>query len=290
MLKRELLRKEIGTEHSDFIWESNDGLKLYAQSWMPLGEIKGVIILIHGLGEHSGRYDGWARKLGNEGFIVRSFDLRGHGHSEGKRGHAKSYSRLLHDIETFLTKSYEEYPDLPHFLYGHSLGGNLVLNYVIRNTTSLKGVIVTSPWLKLTNPPSPFVLLLADLLSNIFPALRVNNTLKAEDLSRDLRVVHEYRTNKLVYNKISLKLFKQIYFAGLSASTNIYKINAPLVVMHGTDDNITSCKATREFVRNSSKKTSFIEWEGCYHELHNDLDKDKVFNSLLAWLNNQIDQ
>lgn len=288
MLKRELLRKETGFEHSDFTWESKDGINLYAQTWMPLGDIKGVVILIHGLGEHSGRYNDWAGKLGNDGFIVRSFDLRGHGQSGGRRGHAKRYSRIMQDIETFVLKCKEDFPDLPQFLYGHSLGGNLVLNYVTKNINSIEGIVVTSPWLKLTNPPSKILLLFAELFGNIFPGLLVNNTLKAEDLSRDLRVVHEYRTDKLVHNRISLKLFKEIYYAGITVSMNIYKINVPLLVMHGTSDNITSCKATREFVRNSSKKTSYIEWENCYHELHNDLDKDNVFESIRNWLNRQV--
>lgn len=288
MLKRELLHKESGTEHSDFIWESVDGTKLYAQTWMPLGTIKAIVVIIHGLGEHGGRYKNWAINLSNAGYIVRSFDLRGHGLSEGKRGHAKRYSRLLQDLAGFTELNREEFPDLPQFLYGHSLGGNIVLNYVTRNIVSLNGIIVTSPWLKLTNPPSKILLLLADLLSNIFPGLLINNKLKAEDLSRDLRVVHDYRTDKLVHNKISFRLFKQVYYAGLYAAMNIYKINAPLLVMHGTADNITSCKTSREFVRNSGARTSFLEWEGCYHELHNDLDKELVFEALLDWLNQQI--
>ncbi len=289
MLKRNILGKESGTEHSAFVWKSDDDLDLYAQTWMPLGNIKGVINIVHGLGEHSGRYDAWAKKLGNAGFIVRSFDLRGHGRSEGKRGHASRYNRLLRDIEAFLKISSEEYPDLPQFLYGHSMGGNLVLNYVARNIIHLQGIIVTSPWLKLTHPPSKLLVLLVDLMSNIFPGFLVSNALKTEDLSRDLRVVHDYRNDELVHDRISLKLFQQIYYAGIDVSMNIYKINVPLLVMHGNGDNLTSCKATSEFVRNSSKKTSYIEWEGSYHELHHDLDKDKVFESLLSWLNRHIE-
>jgi alpha-beta hydrolase superfamily lysophospholipase len=124
-------------------------------------------------------------------------------------------------------------------------------------------------------------------MSNVFPGLLVNNSLKSEDLSRDLRIVHEYRNDKLVHDRISLKMFNQIYYAGINVSMNIYKINVPLLVMHGNADNITSCKTTREFVRNASNKTTYIEWENGYHELHNDLDKEKVFDSLLDWLNQQ---
>ena len=121
-------------------------------------------------------------------------------------------------------------------------------------------------------------------MSNIFPGFLVSNGLKTEDLSRDLRVVHDYRTDELVHDRISLSLFKQIYYAGIEVSMNIYKINVPLLVMHGKSDNLTSCKTASEFVRNSSERTSYIEWEDGYHELHHDLDKDKVFESLLSWL------
>jgi alpha-beta hydrolase superfamily lysophospholipase len=289
MLKRELLRKESGVSHSDYHWESIDGKKLYAQTWSPLADPRGVINLIHGLGEHSSRYKNWAEKLVGERIIVRSFDMRGHGRSEGKKGHSKRYSKLLQDIDAFINQSMAEYPDLPQFLYGHSLGANLVLNYATKNIVNLKGVIVTSPWLKLTNPPSRILLLIADSLSNLFPALLTNNTIKPEDLSRNLKVVHDYRTDNLVHDRISLRLFKQVYYAGLSVSKNIYKINLPLLVMHGTQDNVTSCKATREFVRNASNRTTFIEWEGGYHELHHDLDSEKVFESLATWLNMLVD-
>jgi alpha-beta hydrolase superfamily lysophospholipase len=288
MLKRELLSKEIGTEHSDYYWKSNDGVSLYAQTWIPLGEIRGVITIIHGLGDHMGRYSNLAEKLGNAGYVVRGFDLRGHGFSEGKRGHARGYYKFLKDIELFLQKGSDEYPEYPQFLYGHSFGGNLVLNYAIQNSLAIRGIIVTSPWLELTHPPLKILLLINDFLSNFFPGYLVNNTLKAEDISRDLRVVHAYRTDNLVHNRISLRLFKQVYLAGIAASMSIYKVNVPLLVMHGTADNITSCRTTRNFVRNSSNRTTFIEWEGGYHELHNDLDKDKVVTSVIDWLNCQL--
>lgn len=88
----------------------------------------------------------------------------------------------------------------------------------------------------------------------------------------------------LVHDRISVKLFKQCYHAGLKASMSIYKINSPMLIMHGSEDNITCCNASRKFVQNASSKTTFVEWENCYHELHNDLDKQDVFNTLKKWL------
>ena len=288
MLKSELLRTEEGFENSENYWKSFDGLNLFSRTWHPSGKPRAVINLIHGLGEHSGRYTSWAERLTDNGFLVRSFDLRGHGKSEGRRGYSSAYNRLIKDVDAFLEMGKEIYSSIPSFVYGHSLGGNLVINYIIQNNSQINGLIVTSPWLELTKPPSKLVLYVASILSNILPGLTTSNGLNSEDLSRDLRVVHAYKNDDLVHNRIGIKLFTQVYEAGIKASMSIYKINVPFLLMHGCEDKITSCKTSRNFVRNSSDKTIFIEWPGGYHELHNDLDRDKVFDSLISWLNKNI--
>ena len=240
------------------------------------------------MGEHSNRYNAWAGLLADKGFVVRTFDLRGHGQSEGRRGYCSDYYKLIKDLETFFEEGKGEYPSLPSFFYGRSFGANLLLNYAIQKNINVNGLIVTAPWLELTNPPSRFKLLAVSILSNLLPGLLIPNGLKPEDLSRDLREVHSYKNDSLVHDRISIGLFIQTYEAGIKASMSIYKINVPLLVMHGSEDNITSCKSSRNFVRNSSDKTTFIEWEGAYHELHNDIDRDEVFESLIKWLNQNI--
>ncbi len=284
MLKTELLRKERIMEHTENCWKSFDGVKLFAQTWFASDKPKAIINLIHGSGEHCSRYAFWAQKLAEHGYTVRSYDIRGHGRSEGKRGYSSGYSKLFKDLEYFIDKGREEFPGLPIYLYGHSFGGNLVLNYAMQYNSPVNGLIVTSPWFELVRKYSRIKVLLATLLSNIFPGFMVNMRLKAEDISRDLREVHNYRNDPLVHDKISIRLVLQIMEAGRKASMSIYKINIPLLVMHGNSDNITSCKASRNFVRNASDRTTYIEWEGGYHELHNDLNRDEVFESLLAWL------
>jgi alpha-beta hydrolase superfamily lysophospholipase len=243
-----------------------------------------VINIIHGLGEHSSRYADWAGKLAVEGYIVRSFDHRGHGRSEGRKGHG-NYDKIIQDIGEFVDEGRIQYPSLPVFIYGQSLGGNFVLNYSIKTEKSPDGLIVTSPWLELSQPPSAILRRFVFIMSKVIPGILASNRIGIEDLSRDLRIVHNYKTDPLVHDRISLQMFRHCYEAGLRASRSIYKINVPLLVMHGSEDNVTSCAATRRFVQNTSSSTSYIEWEGSYHELHNDLDRDKVFNSILDWLN-----
>jgi acylglycerol lipase len=284
MLKTELLRKRNEMEHAEHYWKSTDGITLYSQTWLPANQPRAIINLIHGMGEHSARYHAWARQFADKSFIVRSMDLRGHGRSEGKRGYIASYQRLIDDISAFLELGKEEFPNLPLFIYGHSLGGNLVLNYAMQQILNVNGIIITSPWFELVNKPSKFRTMIASFLCNFLPGILVSNGIKEEDLSRDLREVYEYRNDPLVHNKISLRFAVEVIEAGIKASVSIYKINVPMLVMHGDSDRITSCKASRNFVRNSSDKTTFIEWENGYHELHFDLDHEKVFKSILDWL------
>jgi alpha-beta hydrolase superfamily lysophospholipase len=288
MLKSDLLIKTDGIDISERFWKTSDGLNLYSQTWYPIDKPKAVVHLVHGLGEHSSRYYSWAERLTGEGFIVRSFDLRGHGKSEGRRGYSSNYRRLLRDIDVFIDQASETDSSLPSFIYGHSLGGNLVLNYAIQKSIRATGLIVTSPWLELTAPPSRLKLFAVRILSNILPGLTVKNGLKPEDLSRDLRVVHDYKKDPLVHDCVGIRFFRQTFEAGIRASMSVYKINVPLLVMHGSNDKITSSRASGDFVRNSSDKTTYIEWKGGYHELHNDIDKEKVFASMVSWIDSNI--
>ena len=279
------MRKESVMEHAENYWKSFDDINLYAQTWYAFEKQRGVIHLIHDFNEYSGRFAHWARLLSKQGFTVRSFDLRGHGRSEGRRGYSSGYYKLLKDMELFIELGKKDFSEIPNFLYGQGFGGNLAINYAIQQNLNLSGLIVTSPWLESVKKNSRAQVFMMQLFSIFFPSFMLNNEMKAEHMSRDLRVVYNYKNDSGIQNKMNVRLALQIAEAGEKASKSIYKINIPLLVMHGSDDNIVSCQASNNFVRNASELTTFIEWEGGYHELHNDLDHEKVFGSLLAWLN-----
>jgi len=143
-------------KHTEFKFKTSDELQLFGQSWQPEDRPRAAICLVHGMGEHSGRYGHVADRLTQAGYSVFAFDLRGHGKSLGPRGHTPSYRTLLNDINSLLNEVDKNFPELPLFLYGHSLGGNLVLNYVLRRQPKFKGVIVTGPWLRLAFEPPRF--------------------------------------------------------------------------------------------------------------------------------------
>lgn len=287
MLQSNLHRK-FNISHCEYEWKANDGKILFAQKWDAGKNARAAILLVHGLGEHSSRYAHWAAKLVDEGISVLTFDFRGHGQTPGKPGQISDYTKLLDDIQLLVEKGNNEFQGIPKFLYGHSMGGNLATNYAISNSVNLTGVILTSPWFELSNQPSRLKLSAALFLSKLTPRLIVKSDIKPEFISRELREVHLYKNDKLVHDKISLGLFRTTLERGRLAKRSIYKINAPLLVMHGSGDQITSCNATRDFICNASYKTTFVEWKGGYHELHNDIDRDKVFIQLMAWLDEQI--
>jgi alpha-beta hydrolase superfamily lysophospholipase len=182
-------------KHSEFEFKTFDGLSLFGQSWQPEDRPRAVVCLVYGLGEHSGRYTHVADQITQAGYSLIAFDLRGHGQSEGPRGHTPSYEALLNDVNFFLNEVDKNFPELPLFLYGHSLGGNLVLNYVIRRQPKLKGVIATAPWLRLAFEPPSFKIILAQITNYIWPSFSQKNGLDTKVLSRDPEVVHAYEND-----------------------------------------------------------------------------------------------
>jgi acylglycerol lipase len=274
--------------HGEYCWPSSDGLMLYAQSWMPGKKPRGIINIVHGFKDHSSRFSAWAVKLTREGYGVMAVDLRGHGRSEGRRGYAGCFDLYLKDVQALFIQSRKIFGDIPHILYGHSLGGNIVTNYLIGGFDMPDAAIITSPWFTLALRPSLFALTAAGILRYFLPFVQVKSNLDPKGLSHDPGIVEDYINDPLVHNKISPRLFFEIEEKGMKASRNIYKINIPLLVMHGSADSITSCRQTRSFVMNASKLTTYKEWSGGFHELHNDTQSEQVFWFLLTWLNKQV--
>lgn len=271
-------------QHQEYEWTSKDSRKLFGQSWSPEKEGDITIMMVHGLGEHSGRYQRWAELFVEKSYNFISVDFRGHGRSEGKRGHARTFERMLDDIDVLIRESAKIFPGSKLVMYGHSMGGNLALNHVIMRNYPLDALIVTSPWLRLTRPPSDPVLVMAGILNRVIPSLQIPNGLNPDDISHDPEVVRHYTKDPLNHNRISLKLFFELYNGGYHALRNVYKINCPFLIMHGTGDNITSHKASETYVLNTNNRTHLKLWEGQYHELHNELIYKDVFQYIINWL------
>lgn len=266
-------------------FQNRSGMQLFTREWAPDGPSKAVVALVHGQGEHTGRFEHVAQALTEAGFLLSGFDLRGHGNSAGPRGHSPHYAALMDDIEDFLVWVTRANPNLPTFLYGHSLGGALVINYVLRRKPHFQGVVATSPWLQLAFDPPRFRIFLARVMNRILPAMVQSSGLDTAALSRDSAVVSAYANDPLVHDKISVRHFSGVYAAGLWALEHAGEWRLPLLLMHGSADRVTSAAASREFAQRAGSKVEFVSWEGLYHETHNEPEKAEVFRRMIDWMN-----
>jgi acylglycerol lipase len=267
--------------------ENKEELKYYYR-YFPAVENNAIIILIHGLGEHIGRYEPWAEKFGQFNYAVCGIDLPGHGQTKGMRGHIKSMHKVFDILDDFIHKTREKYPQKPIILYGHSMGGNIVGNYILeRKPEGIKALILSSPWLKLAIKPPVFRFWLAKWMYKIFPSFPDSTKLDPNFISRIPEEVQRYKQDKLVHGSITPGLFIPIFFNGLSLLKKAHKINLPTLVFHGSGDKLTSHKASKEFAENNDK-IDFISYEDGYHELHYDLCHEEVFDNILDWLSVHI--
>jgi alpha-beta hydrolase superfamily lysophospholipase len=249
----------------------------------PGENLRGVVILIHGLGEHIQRYREWAGLFNSEKIAFAGVDLPGHGLSDGKRGHVRSYNQTDGMIDILVNECKMTFPGIPLFLYGHSLGGNIVLDYLLRLNPKLKGSIVTSPWLKLATEPEKSKRQLASVMKSILPFLVQPTNLVADHLSHDKEVVKNYKNDPLIHGKISLSLLTSALNAAENSLKNASLLKTPLLLIHGSDDKICLPEGSREF----ASKTDLAElkiWEGGYHELHNEPFRLDVFKYIMDWI------
>ena len=245
---------------------------------------RAVILFVHGLGEHINRYNDWAGLFNKEGIVFTGVDLPGHGRSDGRRGHIKSFSLLHEMIDILVESSRKTFPNVPIFIYGHSMGGGIVLDYLLRKNPKIKGAIVTGPYLRLAFEPPKFKIILAAIMKNILPGLTQPTRLNASHISHDEAVVEKYKTDPLVHGMISVNLFYELAAAAKHSFLHASELTIPTLVIHGGDDLIISPEGSREF----AGKTSLAElkiWERSYHELHNESFKNEVFVFIMNWMN-----
>jgi len=273
-------------------WDGNDGIMFFTQGWEPDTDPKALIALVHGLGEHTGRYAHVGKVMTDAGYAMVGFDLRGHGKSGGARGHFPSLSTVMQDIKEFLVFLAQRYPELPQFLYGHSLGGLLVLTFALKDNAGVKGVIATGPGLRSPIHDQKSKVAMAKLLGSLVPSIQLSSDLEVTALSRDQNVVKAYVNDPLVHDRMSLGFGK----AGLDATDQVFNHAAefpvPLLIMHSKIDKITYSSGSEDFARlvaEAGNDVTLKLWEGLYHELHNEPEKAEVFAFMAEWLDKHLE-
>lgn len=266
---------------------AKDGIQLFVRENTP-PQYKAIICIVHGFGEHGGRYAHVADFFNKQSFAVLAIDNRGHGKSEGKRGHAPSFDSYLDDIDVFLTDTKKRLNDVPMFLYGHSMGGNLVLNYVIsRQPSFLRGLIAASPWIRLAFEPKPIMITMGKLMRSIFPTFTQDSGLDASTVSRDKAVVAAYVNDPLVHSKITAAAGMAITDAAAFLNTYSGAMPIPTLMVHGTEDKLIAQAASEAFAQRVAN-IEYKKYEGLFHETHNEPEKLTVLNDVLIWINSQL--
>ena len=279
-------------KHFDDKWQDQEGTTFFVQGWEPEnGNPKALVVLVHGLGEHTGRYAHVGKALTRAGYALAGFDLRGHGKSGGPRGHAPSLEAYMQDIRQFFSLMEQRYYTIPRFLYGHSLGGLLVLIYAIQYGAGLKGVVATEPALRSSLQEQKAKIALVRLLGSLAPTMTLPSGLDAATISRDPAVVEAYRKDPLVHDRTSLGFGKAALNAIDLCFARAGDFPAPLLIMHGTGDKLNYFSGSEDFaglVSEAGRDVTLRLWNDLYHEIHNEPEKEEVFQFMIEWLDKHL--
>jgi alpha-beta hydrolase superfamily lysophospholipase len=264
-----------------------DGVELYSSCWRPRGTARAVVALVHGIGEHAGRYTTLVTHLTAAGFAVCGFDHRGHGRSPGRRGHIGSWTEYREDVQAFLGTAEKQFPRRPVFLYGHSLGALIVTEYVIAYPGGgLAGLIVSGIPLQPTGVAKPHLVALARILSRVWPTFSISLGVDGSRLSRDQDVVRDYGEDPLVHHVASMRWGAETLAAIERVRSRAAAIRLPILVLHGGNDKINSVEGSKElFEKVSSADKQLRIYPGGAHEPHNDINRAQVALDVEEWLN-----
>lgn len=271
------------------------GVELFWQSWFPEGDPRAAFLFIHGLGEHSDRYAHVAQRLVTHGCACLGFDLRGHGRSTGRRGHIVAFTDYLADVEAAREALVRriapplQAPPVPLFLLGHSLGGLITLHSLLEKSEGVAGAVLSSPYLGDLLELAPPKLLdgVARLLSRLCPIVPFKTGIRPEFVSRDPDVVRAYREDPQIFDRVTPRFYTETRRALQEAHAAAAAWQLPLLLMASGADRLVDPAATRRWAAAApSEWVEYVEWEGFYHEMFNELieDRERVFQRVERWL------
>ncbi|MDR7131405.1 alpha-beta hydrolase superfamily lysophospholipase [Algoriphagus sp. 4150] len=277
-------------KHLETSYKTHDDLELYLQAWM-VDTPKASLLLVHGLGEHSSRYLHLVEKLNEVGVSVFTFDGRGHGKSakDTPTAYFESYEDYLKDIASLFGKVKSYVPNVPAFIYGHSMGGGLVAAYVLKYQPESAGVILSSPAIKEAEGTSKLLMAISGLASKFLPKLKALK-LDANKVSRIPEEVAKYLKDPLVYTQaVPARTGYELLQVMRYIQENAPKFVLPVLLIHGSADGLTNPKGSEMlFQKATSIDKTLRVFPGGYHELINDLDREEVMKLIVSWVKDRI--
>jgi acylglycerol lipase len=260
---------------------------VFTRDWAPSGAPRGAIALVHGLGEHSGRYEGLASRFCKAGFAVWAIDLRGHGKSPGHQGDVR-FAPALEDIDALVARAGASGARVPVFLYGHSLGAMLSLLWLLeRPAAPVSGAVISAIGLHSALREQAVKVRLARTLGKLVPKMRVKAGIDPQTLSRAPEVVEAYRRDKLVHNFASLGFGLDALEAIDTVVEGAPALTVPLLVIHGGEDQLAYASGARELAALAPDMCTLRVYDGLYHEIHHEPEQRRVFDDVLAWIKRQ---
>ncbi|MFC0473181.1 alpha/beta hydrolase [Halalkalibacter kiskunsagensis] len=247
---------------------------------------RGVVVVVHGAGEHHGRYQWLAQKWNSHGLDVVMGDLPGQGKTRGKRGHIQSFNQYLDSVEEWIEEA--RIKGLPVFLLGHSMGGLVVIRTLMeRNNAMIEGVILSSPCLGLSEPPAKTKELATKIMHRITPALSQNSGIRSELVTRNEDIREQYLKDELRVSKVSARWYQELSKAMRLAHRYPEKFpNIPLFVLQSGEDYVVNKYDVRDWFNQLTLTEKYYkEWDGLYHEVFNEPEREDVFRHAVGFVN-----
>lgn len=269
------------------IFSNLDQCELYWQHWRPVHQkVHAVLGVVHGFSEHSSRYQFLVDALLPHGFSIYAIDHRGHGRSQGLPGHVDRFDQYRWDLHQWIQQVIDvEKKSLPFFLIGHSMGGLITLDYALHHPERLAGIVVSGPMLRLKVKLPAVKVIAGKILSKWLPRVTLASDLDARMLSHDPKVIQARAEDPLVHDVASTRWFTEGMAAGERILRSASQLRVPTLFMHGGEDPLTDPKATQEFYQAMFfKDKKWIQWPGMYHEIFNEVERNKVFEAVHSWL------
>jgi alpha-beta hydrolase superfamily lysophospholipase len=263
---------------------ASDGLRLYVRR-RQVESARATVIIVHGFGEHSGRYGALTDYLISRAYSVTAYDHRGHGLSDGLPGHVESFSEYEADLDKIIASVRAQSESPTVYVVGHSMGGLVALRYLARKNNAVAGAIISAPLIAVAVAVPAHKLMIARVSARMAPRMRLDNELNPAALSRDPEVGKAYAADPLVNRKVSARWFAEATSAMEEVKEMAPQVILPVLIMHGSKDRIASVDATRKlFERIGSPDKELEVYEGLYHELFNEPEKFEVFERVAGWL------
>ncbi|HOX43371.1 MAG TPA: lysophospholipase [Myxococcota bacterium] len=273
-----------GAEHKEHFFHAEDGLRLFFRSWS-VPEPRGLVALLHGYAEHCGRYDHVAARLNEAGWSVAAVDYRGHGQSGGKRAHIEAFEEYLGDLDAFLGEARRAGFEGKPVLLGHSQGGLIAARYAELHPEGLRALALSSPFMDLAMQIPAVKAMAGRVMSRVWPSFSMPSGLDPSWVSHDQAAVARYAADPLVSHNTTARWFTEVTRAQAETLAEAGRLALPLLVQQAGDDRLALVEATRRLFGGAGSQDKRLEvYEGYYHEIFNEVGKDRVFADLTGWL------